>query len=77
MDEFWRMIWEKNIYTIVMLTKCNEQGWVISKFSIEILCHVEKRWNLRMYLYMQNEANKQSDIFFPGTEMWKVLAIWY
>uniref|UniRef100_A0A9J8D996 Protein-tyrosine-phosphatase n=1 Tax=Cyprinus carpio carpio TaxID=630221 RepID=A0A9J8D996_CYPCA len=25
-DEFWRMIWEKNIYTIVMLNKCNEQG---------------------------------------------------
>ncbi|ROL51956.1 Receptor-type tyrosine-protein phosphatase eta [Anabarilius grahami] len=22
------MIWEKNVYTIVMLTKCKEQGWV-------------------------------------------------
>ncbi|XP_051739166.1 receptor-type tyrosine-protein phosphatase eta isoform X5 [Ctenopharyngodon idella] len=33
-NEFWRMIWEKNIYTIVMLTKCNEQG--------EVKC--EKYW---------------------------------
>ncbi|XP_016092717.1 receptor-type tyrosine-protein phosphatase eta-like [Sinocyclocheilus grahami] len=27
-DDFWRLIWEKNIHTIVMLTKCNEQGRV-------------------------------------------------
>ncbi|XP_048015426.1 receptor-type tyrosine-protein phosphatase eta [Megalobrama amblycephala] len=33
-NEFWRMIWEKNVYTIVMLTKCNEQG--------EVKC--EKYW---------------------------------
>ncbi|XP_050956066.1 receptor-type tyrosine-protein phosphatase eta-like [Labeo rohita] len=31
-DEFWRMIWEKNIYTIVMLTKCNEQVLECDKY---------------------------------------------
>lgn len=36
-DEFWRMIWEKNVYTIVMLTKCNEQGRVSSELYLEIL----------------------------------------
>ncbi|XP_016432035.1 receptor-type tyrosine-protein phosphatase eta [Sinocyclocheilus rhinocerous] len=27
-NEFWRMVWEKNVFTIVMLTKCNEMGRV-------------------------------------------------
>ncbi|XP_041852414.1 receptor-type tyrosine-protein phosphatase eta isoform X9 [Melanotaenia boesemani] len=27
-NEFWRMIWEKNAQTLVMLTRCNEQGRV-------------------------------------------------
>ncbi|KTF96035.1 hypothetical protein cypCar_00024369 [Cyprinus carpio] len=34
-NEFWRMVWEKNVYTIVMLTKCNEMGRV--SFHCEIL----------------------------------------
>ncbi|XP_052453255.1 tenascin-X [Carassius gibelio] len=27
-NEFWRMVWEKNVFTIVMLTRCNEMGRV-------------------------------------------------
>ncbi|XP_072526999.1 receptor-type tyrosine-protein phosphatase eta [Salminus brasiliensis] len=27
-NDFWRMTWEKNIHTLVMLTRCNEQGRV-------------------------------------------------
>ncbi|KAJ8343213.1 hypothetical protein SKAU_G00305420 [Synaphobranchus kaupii] len=27
-DEFWRMLWEKNVHTLVMLTRCTELGRV-------------------------------------------------
>lgn len=36
-DEFWRMIWEKNVHTLVMLTKCNESGRV-GHFKESPLC---------------------------------------
>ncbi|KAK1788582.1 hypothetical protein P4O66_002659 [Electrophorus voltai] len=34
-NEFWRMIWEKHVQTMVMLTRCNEQGRVKTAESRE------------------------------------------
>ncbi|KAF4095333.1 hypothetical protein G5714_024411 [Onychostoma macrolepis] len=51
-NEFWRMIWEKNIYTIVMLTKCNEMG--------RVKC--EKYWPSGTNHYQNNSVTTTSEI---------------
>lgn len=33
--EFWRMVWEQNVQTMVMLTRCNEQGRVSATYTYE------------------------------------------
>lgn len=35
-DDVWRMIWEKKLNTIVMLTKCTEAGRV--SYQIVFIC---------------------------------------
>ncbi|XP_072529482.1 receptor-type tyrosine-protein phosphatase eta [Salminus brasiliensis] len=51
-NEFWRMIWEKHIHTIVMLTKCNEQG--------RVKC--EKYWPSQTKMYNNLTVTNTSEI---------------
>ncbi|XP_037398440.1 receptor-type tyrosine-protein phosphatase beta-like isoform X3 [Pygocentrus nattereri] len=51
-NEFWRMIWEKHVQTIVMLTKCNEQG--------RVKC--EKYWPSETKMYSNITVTNMSEI---------------
>ncbi|XP_066524908.1 receptor-type tyrosine-protein phosphatase eta-like [Hoplias malabaricus] len=51
-NEFWRMIWENHIQTIVMLTRCNEQG--------RVKC--EKYWPTEIKMYGNILVKNTSEI---------------
>ncbi|XP_035376286.1 receptor-type tyrosine-protein phosphatase eta isoform X4 [Electrophorus electricus] len=51
-NEFWRMIWEKHVQTMVMLTRCNEQG--------RVKC--EKYWPSETKLYNNIIVTTTSEI---------------
>ncbi|KAM9807799.1 receptor-type tyrosine-protein phosphatase eta-like [Neosynchiropus ocellatus] len=52
LNEFWRMIWEKNVQTVVMLTRCVEQG--------KIKC--EQYWTEDTKHYANITVTKTSEI---------------